>query len=100
MSTVCGRPQGESGPCGQGRGVKNVIFCGRHKWMALVADSLTAWSSNLHLVPKLTLLEFLTHSIVTLGMFSLLLGIQFLYYIQLCLLLETQILTITTKITS
>src|SRR6218665_120452 len=38
MSTVCGRPQGGRGPahvdaCGQG-GVKNVIFCGRHKWMA------------------------------------------------------------------
>src|SRR6218665_248193 len=28
MSTVCGRPQEE------GRWVKNVIFCGRHKWMA------------------------------------------------------------------
>jgi len=31
MSTVCGRPQGGGGPahvdaCGQGEGVKNVIF--------------------------------------------------------------------------
>jgi len=40
MSTVCGRPQGGeggSGPCGRmwtGGGVKNGIFCGRHKWMA------------------------------------------------------------------
>src|SRR6218665_294299 len=40
MSTVCGRPQGggESGTRGRmwtgERGVKNVIFCGRHKWMA------------------------------------------------------------------
>src|SRR6218665_2326424 len=40
MSTVCVRPQGEggSGPCGRmwtgGRGLKNVIFCGSHKWMA------------------------------------------------------------------
>ena len=30
---------GEGGPahvdaCGQGEGVKNGIFCGRHKWMA------------------------------------------------------------------
>src|SRR6218665_1623307 len=29
---------GGSGPCGrmwtEGRGFKNVIFCGRHKWMA------------------------------------------------------------------
>jgi len=39
MSTVCGRPQGGRwGPahvdaCGQGE-VKNVIFCGHHKWMA------------------------------------------------------------------
>ena len=41
MSTVCGRPQGgkgESGPCGRmwtGGGGQNVIFCGRHQWMAL-----------------------------------------------------------------
>ena len=33
MSTVCGRPQGGFGSCGQG-GVKNLTFCGRHKWMA------------------------------------------------------------------
>ena len=39
MLISCGRPQGgEVGPahvdaCGQGRGVKNVVFCGRHKWM-------------------------------------------------------------------
>src|SRR6218665_192001 len=37
MSTACGRPQGVEGDpahvdaCGQrGRGVKNLIFCGRH----------------------------------------------------------------------
>ena len=30
MSTTCGRPWS----CGQGEGVKNPIFCGRHKWMA------------------------------------------------------------------
>ena len=24
--------------CGQGEGVKNVIFCGRHKWMAPYID--------------------------------------------------------------
>ena len=35
MSTVCGRPQGGEGdPAHVDRGVKNVIFCGRHKWMA------------------------------------------------------------------
>jgi len=27
----CGRPHRK---CGQGEGVKNVIFCGCHKWMA------------------------------------------------------------------
>ena len=34
ISTASRRPQegGGSGPCG--RGVKNLIFCGRHKWMA------------------------------------------------------------------
>jgi len=37
MSTACGRPQG--GRWGlahvdRGRGFKNPIFCGRHKWMA------------------------------------------------------------------
>jgi len=40
MSTACGRPQGGGGPahvdiCGHGEGgVKNLIFCGCHKWMA------------------------------------------------------------------
>jgi len=40
MSTVCGRPQGGGGVrpmwthVDRGRGVKSVIFCGRHKWMA------------------------------------------------------------------
>src|SRR6218665_1119669 len=42
MSTACGRPQGGGGPahvdaCGrmwtEGWG-QNLIFCGRHKWMA------------------------------------------------------------------
>src|SRR6218665_1972409 len=38
MSTACGRPQGmEGGPMwthvNRGEGVKNLIFCGRHKWM-------------------------------------------------------------------
>ena len=38
MLTACGRPQGGgSGSCGQVMGVKNTIFCGRHKWMAPVA---------------------------------------------------------------
>src|SRR6218665_3128335 len=61
MSTVCIRPQGGrgSGPCGRmwtgGRGVKNVIFCGRHKWMApkgeytpasLAAFDITTLSSS------------------------------------------------------
>jgi len=53
MSTVCGRPQGGggSGPCGRlwtgGRGVNNVIFRGRHKWMA----------------PKLKVLAWLDHGV-------------------------------------
>src|SRR6218665_1242591 len=41
MSTVCGHPHGEGGDVrpmwthvDRGRGVKNGIFCGRHKWMA------------------------------------------------------------------
>src|SRR6218665_1623624 len=39
MSTACGRSHGgeEVRPCGRmwtGEGVKNGIFCGRHKWMA------------------------------------------------------------------
>src|SRR6218665_751502 len=40
MSTVCGRPQGGRGirpmwtHVDRERGVKNVIFCGRHKCMA------------------------------------------------------------------
>src|SRR6218665_4020588 len=37
MSTACGRPQGGRGGLAhvdRGRGVKNPIFCGRHKWMA------------------------------------------------------------------
>src|SRR6218665_1563590 len=36
MSTACGRRQGGgvSGSSGQGEGVKNLFFCGRHKWMA------------------------------------------------------------------
>src|SRR6218665_2064999 len=37
MSTACGRPHGggRSGPYGQGGGgCQNLIFCGRHKWLA------------------------------------------------------------------
>src|SRR6218665_3884949 len=35
MSTECGRPQGGlGGPAHVDGGVKNVIFCERHKWMA------------------------------------------------------------------
>jgi len=40
MSPAYGRPQGEgvSGSCGRmwtgGGGIKNLIFYGRHKWMA------------------------------------------------------------------
>src|SRR6218665_234065 len=42
MSTVCGRPQGGRGvrpmwthvDRGREEGAKNVIFCGRHQWMA------------------------------------------------------------------
>ena len=34
MSTACGGLQGGGGPAPVDRGVKNLIFGGRHKWMA------------------------------------------------------------------
>src|SRR6218665_3492995 len=32
---------GGSGPCGQGEGIKNSIFCGRHKWMTTYCTFFT-----------------------------------------------------------
>jgi len=34
MCISCGRPQGGGGPAHVDRGIKNLIFCGCHKWMA------------------------------------------------------------------
>src|SRR6218665_1906508 len=53
MSTVCGRPQGKRGVrpmwthVERGRGVKNVVFCGRHKWMAPRGANRDMWRNQM-----------------------------------------------------
>src|SRR6218665_606120 len=57
MLTVCRRPKGGGGPAhvdarGQGRGLKNVIFCGCHKWMAPIQNrKLNSNSLLLYVTP-------------------------------------------------
>ena len=69
MSTMCGRPQGGrgSGPRGhmwtEGGGVKNVIFLGRHKWMApnltthFKADNTSRNNTFLEITPNENMMQ-------------------------------------------
>ena len=66
MSTVCGRPQlpqGGGGPAhvDRGGGFQNVIFCGRHKWMALCVQSQTKEFQSRVLEPWQLLLPEVIH---------------------------------------
>src|SRR6218665_1621599 len=45
---VGGRPA-HVDACGQGEGVKTLIFCGRHKWMTPMSACLTLWILTLTL---------------------------------------------------
>jgi len=52
MSTTCGHLQGGEGDpahvdaCRQGRGVKNLILCGHHKWMTPYNENSDEDNSN------------------------------------------------------